>query len=235
MTIPPPAQDLIDRLAGQAGRGTFEAHLTVDADDLGERERFRAACAALGLKCVLIELPDGVTRSQPMTASYHRGELAGVVAAVAALAGALAGRGFRVVRVKLEAVTTNEGVPATDEQARALHAGNYFEFHVKAALPGGADLAPLRALCRRHAAHLSRNALKAEEGRTERFVTLRVYGVGGDRAGRAFDGLLGDLRSAGYALSNVQREYTLFDSNAAIDAGWIDAPAGVGSAGGGRP
>ena len=39
-----------------------------------------------------------------------------------------------------------------------------------------------------------------------------------------------DLQAAGYALSNRLREYTIFDSNVAVDAGWIDAPPGVGDA-----
>jgi hypothetical protein len=226
---------MIERLRGQTGSGTFEAHVTVDTADLGERDRFRAVCAEMGVKCVLIELPQGVSRSQPMTSTYHRGELAEVVREVADLASVLAGRGFPVVRVKLEAVSSNEGVPVSDEQARRFPAGNYFEFHVKTALPPGADLAPLRDLCRRHTAHLSSNALKREEdGRTERFITLRVYGAGRQRAETAFDDLLGDLESAGFALSNRLREYTLFDSNITIDAGWIDAPPGVGAAGGGR-
>src|SRR5688572_2182314 len=112
-------QDMIDRLRHQAGRGTFEAHVTVEADDLGQRERFQSACAEMGVKSVLIELPRGVTRSQPMTSTYHRGELRDVVAEVAGLARALRERGFRVTRLKLEAVATNEGVPATDEEARA--------------------------------------------------------------------------------------------------------------------
>jgi hypothetical protein len=222
-----PEQDLTARLAGQTGSGTFEAHVTVTADDLAERERFRAACAELGVKCVLIELPQGESRSQPMTSTYHRGELPEVVREVAGLAAALRGRGFAVSRVKLEAVITNAGVPRTDDEARRFPAANYFEFHVKATLPPGADLAPLRALCRAHGAHLSRNALERdEEGASRRFVTMRVYGVGRQRAEEHFDALYQALQEAGYALSNKLREYTIFDSNAAVDAGWIDAPPG---------
>jgi len=226
-------QQMIARLQGQPGSGTFEAHVTVQADDLAARERFRALCDELGVKCVLIELPAGQTRSQPMTSTYHRGELAEVVAEVAGLARALRQGGFAVVRLKLEAVVTNEGIPQDDDQAQGFPAGNYFEFHVKVTLTPGADLEPLRQLCKRHAAHLSSNALKREvDGRAERFVTLRVYGAGRHRAEQVFEGLMAELQSAGYALSNRLREYTIYDSNIAVDAGWIDPP-GVGNAGGG--
>jgi hypothetical protein len=229
-----PEDDLIARLAGQPGDGTFEAHVTIDAGDLDERERFRTACSDIGVKCVLIELPAGVTRSQPMTSTYHRGTLVEVVREVADLARTLRQRGFAPTRVKLEAVITNTGVPLSDDEAKAFPPGNYFEFHVKASLPPDADLETLRALCARHSAHLSSNALKREEdGRSERFVTQRVYGVGRHNAESVFEKLMEELQSAGYALSNRLREYTIFDSNVAVDAGWIDSPPGVGRAGGG--
>jgi hypothetical protein len=225
---------MVERLRGQPGRGTFEAHVTVEAADLAERQRFQAACEEMGVKCVLIELPRGATRSQPMTSTYHKGELAAVVEEVAGLARRLREAGFRVARLKLEAVATNEGVPATDEEARRFPPGNYFEFHVKLTLPAAADLEALRERCARHGAHLSANALKRDEaGRAERFVTLRVYGAGRGRAEGRFDELYRELAALGCPMSNKLREYTVYDSNAAVDAGWIDPPAGLGNAGGG--
>lgn len=233
-TTVPPERNIVERLRGQPGRGTFEAHVTIEADDLNERQRFQSVCAALGVKCVLIELPRGVTRSQPMTSTYHRGELAAVTEEVAGLACRLRDEGFRVSRVKLEAVITNEGVPGTDEEARSFPPGNYFEFHIKLLLPPDIDLAPLQTVCQQHGAHLSTNALKRhDEGQSERFVTLRVHGVGRDRAETRFAALCEDLEGLGHTLANRLREYTIYDSNIAVDAGWIDPPAGAGSPGGG--
>jgi len=202
-----PERDLIERLRGLDCRGTFEAHVTIDAGDAATRERFRAACATL---------------SQPMTATYHRGELAAVAEEVAALSRAVRGAGFDVTRVKLEAVATNDGLPETDEEAAAFPQENYFEFHVKALLPADADVEALRACCARHDGRLSSNALKSDnEGRRERFVTLRVYNAGRRNAFARFDALVSDLLAAGYALGNRLREYTLYDSAARLDAGWI--------------
>src|SRR4051794_31624594 len=227
-----PEEQLAERLRGFASSGTFEAHVTVQAPDLDSRERFRALCGELGVKSVLIELPQGVTRSQPMTSSYHRGDLSQAVAEVVRIAKRLRSEGFEVTRVKLEALVSNSGVPETDEEAQALPAGNYFEFHVKVTLPPGADLHALRARCAEHGAHLSANAFKVDsDGRAQRFVTVRYYGVGKVRAGERFEALLRALTADGFTLSNKLREYSVFDSNIALDAGWIDAPRGPG----GRP
>src|SRR4051794_33309960 len=217
--------DLQQRLRDVPGRGTFEAHVTVEADDLAERERFRGLCSALDVKCVLIELPHGQTRSQPMSASYHRGDAADAGREVARLATAMADAGFTVVRVKIEAVITNTGLPRTDAEAATFPASNYFEFHVKALLGPGADLDALRAVCDSHAAHLSSNALKRDTaGQSERFVTLRAYGVGRVTAEARFEALTDALTRAGFELGGRLREYAIYDSNVGVDAGWIDAP-----------
>jgi hypothetical protein len=230
MSIPPafpPAQ--AERLRKLPCRGTFEAHLTVRADEPERREVFRRLCAALGVKCVLIELARGVSKSQPMTVSYHRGSLPEVLEEIEALHARLWEGGFPVARVKLEAVATNPGVPVTDDEAAALPEG-YFEFHAKLRLAGGADLEPLRALCDRHGAHLSRNDRKRDDGTgADRFVTLRVHRAGRERAAAAYEALLRDLDAAGFRVIAQQREFTVYDGKADLDAGWLDAPAERGS------
>ncbi len=97
-----------------------------------------------------------------------------------------------------------------------------FEFHVKVTLPAeGADLESLRARCERHGAHLSRNARKVRaDGASERFVTLRVKGLGRLNADARFKALLRELAETGYPLSQPLREYTVYDSNHALDRGW---------------
>lgn len=56
--------ELADVLRGRGYGGAFKTHVTVSAGDAVERERFRGACEALGVKCIYIELPVGAVRSQ---------------------------------------------------------------------------------------------------------------------------------------------------------------------------
>ena len=218
-----PEEQMLAALADTQNRGTFEGHVTTRATDDDARARFQAVFGELGVKPVLIDLPDGVEPSQPMTSSYHRGDVLRAAAELADLARRLRGRGFPVVRVKLEAVTTNDGVPESDTDPQP--AERYFEFHVKLLLPAHPDEIALRAVCVRHAAKLSRNAFKTDRvGQQERFVTLRAYAVGRVTAEARLDLLLADLTAAGFAVANKQKEYALFDSHVRLDAGWIAVP-----------
>lgn len=216
-----PYVELGGLLRGHTDVGAFEAHVTVAAGDAAHVERFTNACDELGIKSVVIELPRGETRSQPMTASYHHGSLQAVLAEVHAIARSLAAREFEVTRVKLEAVGKNPMTPQTDEAARAAP-NNYFEFHVKLLLGPGDALATIEDVCLRHSAHLSSNARKLrDDGLAERFVTQRVYAVGRPNAEVQFAALLEDLRPLGLRYGQRIREYTVYDSNAAVDRGWL--------------
>jgi hypothetical protein len=203
-------------------QGTFEAHITVNTKTLAERDKFHQFCQVLGIKCVLIELPQGITRSQPMTASYHQGKLTSVMVEVGDIAHQLSVRGFEVIRLKIEAMVNNHDVPITDAQARALPVSNYFEFHVKALLSGEMSLAALGKYCLENDAHLSANALKQMGGEQQRFITMRLYGVGKQSAVGKFQALLATLKAKGIKLSQPQLEYTVYDSNIYLDAGWVE-------------
>jgi inosine/xanthosine triphosphate pyrophosphatase family protein len=223
-----PYLDLADHLRGRSFGGAFEAHVTVRlADAAADAPRFRHACDALGVKCVMIELPEGEHAAQPMTASVHRGGLREVQDEVHALARALVGDGFEVVRTKIEALARNADIPETDEQAARSPAG-YFEYHLKLLVPGaGQDghelaLARVTAACAPHGARLSKNANKRRpDGSEERFVTLRVPGEGRVHAEARLDALADALAPLGVLQRGRIREYTVYDSNVALDRGWI--------------
>ena len=191
-------------------RGGFEAHLTVDTD---RKADFEVLCGELGVDCVGIELPDGAHRAQPMTASHHRGELAAVIGEVEALHARIVAAGFTIVRTKLEALASNEGVPPPDDSG-------YFEFHVKVRV----DPDRLDELAR--IAHAGGGRLSRNDRRTsQRFVTMRVYRATRAAAEAQLDAMLAALDAAGFDHAGIAREYTLYDSRIELDAGWLEPPA----------
>ncbi len=210
-----PYLELGDTLRGETSAGTFEAHVTVGPCDL---EAFRAACAELGVKCISIELSRGETKHQPMTGSFHHGEVVGVHGEVMELARSLAKRGFDVTRAKIERHGHLERTtPETDAAAATAPSTNYFEYHVKIAPPADADLSALASRLAPFGAHLSRNA-RNDSG--ERFVTLRVR-AGRITAEQRFAELLAMLAELRLDVRSRIREYTVVDSNLDLDKGWL--------------
>jgi hypothetical protein len=202
--------------------GHFETHLTIGLDGIAGVEVLRNWGEARGLKCLHILLERGSSPSQPMLTRRGTGDLASELRIANDLSRQLDASGFRVTRIKIEAACTNRDVPATDAQAMA-HPGLYFEHHLKLVLNPQTDMTPLASLAQEHAAHLSRNALTTRcDGREERFVTQRCRLVGREVARRRLDALLEALQVHSYPIIDVEEEFVVFDSNGAIDAGWID-------------
>lgn len=203
-------------------RGHFEAHLTVRADDPADADRFTGWCRDRGLKCVRIVLARGQQADQPM-ATWRRSAtaLSAVVAEADRLAADATAAKFAVARVKVEADPRNADVPAADSDAAGHDPANYFEHHVKLRRAPDAPRDALLAVCERHTAHLSRNALRDAGGAEERFVTQRAYGVGRATAAARLDRLVADLRAAGESVAEVESEYCVYDTNLRLDAGWL--------------
>ena len=203
--------------------GTFESHITIQANNKTALSIFQQLCQELKVKCLLIELPEGINNFQPMTSLYHKGSYERVLIEVNSLAELIREQGFKVTRVKIEALITNNLVPINDEEAKKLPESNYFEFHVLVNLLNKEAMEQLKAICREHQAHLSQNAFKKSvEGIKQYFVTMRLYKVGKQTAKAHFSKLLTELKQQGFKLSNRLQEYIIYDSNTLLDTGWIE-------------
>ena len=214
--------------------GDFETHLTVlaepgphdgDGDRDGDREALAAWAERHGLSYLRILLDQGTTPDQPMLTYRGRGTLTDQKASSGLWTERLRADGFTVTRVKIEAAPWNAGVPQTPGEAARLPADHHFEHHVKVLLTDPAQVAAIRSVGERHAAHLSRNARRVlAEGRQERFLTQRCHGVGRPEARGRLDALLAALAEAGHAVVSVEEEFVVHDDNPSVDAGWLDRP-----------
>jgi hypothetical protein len=205
-------------------QGEFETHITVaDADASGlERLRDRANCRGFSVHHIILNC--GLTPSQPMVSYRARGDLKSAMETAEAVADQLTADGFTVSRIKLEAAPENRDIPQSNAEAAVLGRGRYFEHHVKLALEPGADVSPLIAVAQRHAAHLSRNALRTRsDGRAERFVTQRCYAIGRPAARERLLALLAELAANRYAILNTEEEFVVYDTQPGVDAGWLDS------------
>ncbi|MGF1428374.1 hypothetical protein [Kitasatospora sp. LaBMicrA B282] len=213
---------------GVALSGDFEVHLTVGA---AAADALAAWAAEHELKFTHILLARGAAVSQPMLTLRASGSFEEVAAATRRTADRVAGAGFEVLRVKIEATPWAEGVPQSDAEGARLGPHRYFEHHVKLLLSAAESEAEFESgaagrlgrLADRHGAHLSRNARRVRpDGLRERFVTQRCRLVGLATAGRRLDALLAELAADGRRTASVEREFVALDTDETLDAGWID-------------
>ncbi|WP_448319408.1 hypothetical protein [Streptomyces sp. CO7] len=197
-------------------RSSYEAHLTVRCPDDAALDRLRRWSAARGLKLTHVVLARGRTPSQPMVTLRDADSYAGQLSQARSVRAALEADGFPVARLKVESDPLAPEVPR-----EPCGDGRHFEHHVKLRLDAAADLAALAARVAPHGAHLSWNARRVTgPGHHERFVTQRCRGVDARGARQALDALLEAL--AGEEVLDVEREFVLYDSDASVDAGWLE-------------
>ena len=219
--------------------GRFELHVFVQPLDPPPEviEAFQVACAAAvpPMKALLLQL-DYVDRGFVcvlQSSRYVQGDLDSAVAAVHDDAEALRAAGLTVIREKVEAVSTNAGVPQNRAEARPASSSRYFEFHV---LIDGRDrplddddLASLRGWSSAFSKQLARpvplsfNAFKP----SQRFLNLRASGVGLPEALAVVDELRSAVEAGGrLQVIKVIAEYICFDTQRSVDNGWLE-PVGA--------
>ena len=215
--------------------GRFELHVFVQPLDPPSAvvELFRAACAQAGrpMKALLLNL-DYVDRGFVgvlQSSRYVEGNLSAAIDAVYVDAAVLRAAGFTVIREKVEALATNRGVPHSRAEASSSSSARYFEFHVlidgKHRSLDDDDMGSLSALSKTFARKLARpvplsfNAMKP----SQRFLNLRSVGIGLEEASAVVDELRSAIEGPGLLeVNKVIAEYICFDSNRAVDNGWLE-------------
>jgi len=221
-----PYLEMASIIRGHNCEGIFESHITI-SNGPGVEAIFQTQCKETDCKCVMIQLPTGVTHEQLMSSRYHRGSFLSVEKEVFSLAATFAKAGLKITRAKIEAMFSNTGVPQSNQEALCLSPENYFEFHLKVAVEEK-SLKQLQEICSQYSAHLSKNAFKLlSDGKTLHFVTQRIWTTGAIDAFHTFSKLKEFIEENGFITMGLMREYSLYDSNIKLDSGWIDKPAVV--------
>lgn len=226
--------------AQESVTGSFELHVFVEPLDPPPETiaRFTAACqsATPPMKPLLLALDyvgKGFVRVL-QTSRYVTGDVAAARAAVADDAATLRRAGLSVIREKVEAVAKNDGVPQDRDDATRSPPTRYFEFHL---LIDGVerplsedDMRALRTIASDFSARLetpvplSYNALRP----AQRFLNLRARSVGLDDAMAAVRAVEAAVQSRGdLHVKKVIAEYICFDSNRAVDNGWLEPEGAV--------
>lgn len=204
--------------------GEFETHITVCLNNLDDAKLLHKWSANHGLKCLHIVLDQGATPSQPMLTRHGGGKLTQQLEIAVALCQALKTDGFSAVRIKIEVASKNPHVPQSNIEALSHPCDRYFEHHIKLLLESSADILPLTELAEQHSARLSRNALQTHSDNcNERFINQRCMKMGRVEAQQKLQKLLNAIACLKYTVIEVEEEFVVYDSNLALDAGWIQS------------
>ena len=196
--------------------GLHEIHITTDPKDLFGLRMF---CMEQKLKPILAVAGYGDFPVQPMFSKFKNGTSLEVIERAKEMERIMTDSyGIRVVRVKVEAMMHNKGVPV--DPVSQCPEGSYFEFHLKIPVTDLQEWNRLADICKEKNAHISFNAFKKE---TIPLVTLRLPGhIGSKKAIELKDELMEWLKSNGFhSNSGIQCEYSVYDTNMGLDKGWL--------------
>ncbi len=214
-------------------KGIFEAHITFDCSHNTEKyiENLKKTCENTKYKIIFINLNTRQKNDklqQLMTSSYHTGEYPSIVEQIEEEAFKHF-KDFNIIRIKIESLASNEGVPKTDVEKRLFWDGesNYFEFHYKILVKNGGkkdNLKELEDICRsnyRYQLHLSHNAFQqVDEKNFHYMITMRLFDNGRDSAFAMNDQVVQLLTDKKFPPLKVVREFIVHDSHIGLDQEW---------------
>ncbi|MEX0595356.1 MAG: hypothetical protein WD512_02570 [Candidatus Paceibacterota bacterium] len=196
--------------------GLHEIHITVDSRDLFA---LRMYCMDTKTKPILAISEYGNHPIQAMLSKYKNGKALEIICLAKEMANQMSQKyNIRVLRVKVESMMHNEGVPVLENDEKDDQF--YFEFHLKVSVENSDNWQKISNICKTDIAHLSFNAAKKE---TIPLITLRLpVSLGSNKAVKLKDDLLHLLRINNILVfDGIQSEFSVFDSNIELDKGWL--------------
>jgi hypothetical protein len=133
---------------------------------------------------------------------------------------------FEVVRIKLESLADNDGVPQTDAEACNIPGDTYFEYHLKLKDKDitAEDDEKLKSLSKKLCEELnirvpfSCNNLPDHQ----RFLNARTYKLGFKNSYSLVEKVINAIKENGFTLDRIVSEFITYDTNKALDRGWLE-------------
>ena len=215
-------------------RGIFEVHITVGTDGDSLHRLWRYCSVRPTIKPVLAVADSGVVKNQYMISKYKAGSASQMISSAKLMASQLKSAGLAVIRVKVEAMANNDGVPRSSADYKEYAANNaavnpkpYFEFHTKIILGKDHVYEDLQKTLANFQNEYKTDQVYANVsvnlcGSKVPLMTLRIYEMGRDAAYEIKDKLFHLVKSQGFKMDGkTQYEFSIYDSNETVDHGWL--------------
>lgn len=212
-------------------RGIFELHVFVGPLNPDERslKQFQEICGAHSLKPLhlTLEYPEGGNVRVMQSSRYVTGDRKHAINEIMKDGWTFTSAGMAVLRHKVEALASAEGVPVSNFEEATFDPDRYFEFHLLVSPDSLRDVGcfdMLHCVARELAeiferpVPLSYNNLKP----SQRFLNARFYGIGRESAFKQAEKIKREAEECGFNVEKIIREYIVFDDNVALDEGWLE-------------
>lgn len=186
--------------------GLHEIHVSVEPHHIALLRRF---AFERNMKPILAAAYEGQHPNQLMISTWRRGTSEQIICQADAIARDMVEAGLTPIRTKVESLMNNEGCPDVPAP------GCYWEYHIKVAAD---DEHLVIEIAKNHGAALSYSVFKPKN---EPLLTLRSATLARKDMEHAKEALETDLIAAGLVIVGVQSEYTVYDTNQALDDEWI--------------
>ena len=212
---------------------TFESHLFVGPinPSVELQQDFVKACKAVESRALNLALnfeQAGLNTVLQTTKYYKVPNPLEALIQMVAVAERLA-ENFDIVRIKLESLASNSGVPQTDAEALNIPGDTYFEYHIKLkdmAINADNDN-KLKAL----SAHLTQSLnIKVPFSCNnlpdfQRFLNARTYKLGFINSYAMIDKIADAIKANGFTIDRIVSEFITYDTNKQLDQGWLEFAA----------
>jgi len=144
-----------------------------------------------------------------------------------------ADRGFKLLRHKIECISTATGVPQTDEEWKT-HPNRYFEFHIRVNLKDDVPESTITETEINWLKHIAKEytqefqtpvplSFNDTQENKQRYLNVRFANCGAEYARNRADKLKQAIeQSKTLKWVKTIAEYVWYDDNRAVDSGWID-------------
>jgi hypothetical protein len=204
--------------------GLFEIHITVEESSM---YKFRIFCMQNKLKPIYAIAEN--MKPQLMFSKYKNGTIQETIDKANSLKDSLIANGIKVLRVKVESMGLNKGVP--EKENNLCTSNNYFEYHIKFPVIDSDEYYDLLDIVKSYIMKLpvnplntysptvfcSFNSLKKE---VVPLVTLRVDGSwGSEIANLCKDDLMSFIKSYNFHTNEgIQFEFAVYDTYKQLDS-----------------
>jgi len=201
----------------------YEFHITVRTKEI---DRFKATCAAVGVKPIVLDLQNQDGESvmhDVMTSSTFIGDNPGALQELERVAVALSEANFDVIRKKIETVPWHPAAPdiGKDGQVPAMPKDCYFECHF-GVVCDDARREELQELAKACDAHLSRNIFKKlEDDMYKIMLTARRYDGSATKFQERVRNIEAMLKEYDFDVDKVIVEFSVYDTKVSHDSSWL--------------